>query len=187
MATICNMGAEIGATTSVFPFNNSMAKYLQSTGRGQIADLAAKYRTSLLNSDAVCLDFEISIDPDSMPNIMQGAKYDKVVEIDLSTLEPHVNGPFTPDLATPISKFAETAKKNNWPVELSVGLIGSCTNSSYEVREHFRNWGFVSRCCSLGYGSLCQHRQAGCHPRCQGQELVHNHSWFGADSRHHPA
>jgi len=113
MATICNMGAEIGATTSVFPFNASMAKYLAATGRGQIADLASKYQTNLLNPD-------------------KGAVYDKVVEIDLSTLEPHLNGPFTPDLATPLSKFAATAKKNKWPLELSVGLIGSCTNSSYE-------------------------------------------------------
>jgi len=115
MGTICNMGAEIGATTSIFPFNARMAAYLDATGRGNIAQLA-KANTSLLTPD-------------------EGAKYDQVVEIDLSTLEPHVNGPFTPDLAHPLSKFAEAVKANKWPNELSVGLIGSCTNSSYEDME----------------------------------------------------
>jgi len=112
MATICNMGAEIGATTSVFPYTKSMSEYLRVTDRSDIADAADSYR-EFLNPD-------------------QGAKYDQLIEIDLSTLEPHVNGPFTPDLATPISKFAEAVKSNNWPDELKVGLIGSCTNSSYE-------------------------------------------------------
>jgi len=113
MGTICNMGAELGATTSVFPFNQRMADYLTATERSPIAEEAAKYKDSLLSPDAGC-------------------KYDQVVEIDLSTLEPHVNGPFTPDLATPISQLGDAAKKNQWPLEVKDGLIGSCTNSSYE-------------------------------------------------------
>merc|ERR1711971_1052766 len=113
MGTICNMGAELGATTSVFPFNASMAQYLNATERQHIAAEAAKYKDSLLSPDADC-------------------KYDQVVEIDLSTLEPHVNGPFTPDLATPISQLSDTAKAKGWPLEVKDGLIGSCTNSSYE-------------------------------------------------------
>merc|ERR1712180_243550 len=113
MGTICNMGAEIGATTSVFPFNGRMADYLVATERKNIADLATEYKSALLSPDSGC-------------------QYDQVIEIDLSTLEPHVNGPFTPDLATPISKLGETAKKNSWPLEVKDGLIGSCTNSSYE-------------------------------------------------------
>jgi len=113
MGTICNMGAELGATTSVFPFNQRMADYLAATERQDIADEANKYKSALLSPDADC-------------------KYDQVVEIDLSTLEPHVNGPFTPDLATPISQLSEAAKANSWPLEVKDGLIGSCTNSSYE-------------------------------------------------------
>jgi len=112
MATICNMGAEIGATTSLFPFNKRMADYLIATGRPYIASASEKFAENL-KAD-------------------KGAKYDQVIEIDLSKLEPHINGPFTPDLATPISKFAEVAQKNGWPTELKVSLIGSCTNSSYE-------------------------------------------------------
>ncbi|XP_041977985.1 probable aconitate hydratase, mitochondrial [Aricia agestis] len=112
MATICNMGAEIGATTSVFPYNSRMEAYLKSTGRTDIAATANSYK-NLLTPDAK-------------------APYDQVIEIDLSTLEPHVNGPFTPDLANPISKLGDAAKKNGWPVDIKVGLIGSCTNSSYE-------------------------------------------------------
>jgi aconitate hydratase len=112
MATICNMGAEIGATTSLFPFNARMADYLKATNRADIAEYATKFRHNLT--------------PDA------GAHYDRVIEIDLNTLEPHINGPFTPDLATPLSKFKETLTKNGWPAELKVGLIGSCTNSSYE-------------------------------------------------------
>ncbi|KAG9508427.1 putative aconitate hydratase, mitochondrial, partial [Fragariocoptes setiger] len=111
MGTICNMGAEIGATTSVFPYNGMMRDYLVATGRQAIADMADE-NLSLLTPD-------------------KNAKYDQVIEINLSTLEPHINGPFTPDLATPISKLAEAAKKNNWPMDIKVGLIGSCTNSSY--------------------------------------------------------
>ncbi|XP_070184891.1 aconitate hydratase, mitochondrial-like isoform X1 [Littorina saxatilis] len=112
MGTICNMGAEIGATTSVFPFNHRMQDYLKATNRGDIADLANSYKNLL------------SADPK--------AQYDQVIEIDLDKLEPHVNGPFTPDLAHPISKLGETAKKHDWPMDIRVGLIGSCTNSSYE-------------------------------------------------------
>jgi aconitate hydratase len=112
MATICNMGAEIGATTSVFPYNGRMSDYLRATERKDIAEAADSHR-KFLNPD-------------------EGAKYDQIIEINLSELEPHINGPFTPDLAHPLSKFAEEVKKNNWPKELKVGLIGSCTNSSYE-------------------------------------------------------
>ncbi|KAG2202620.1 hypothetical protein INT47_002052 [Mucor saturninus] len=112
MATICNMGAEIGATTSMFPYNERMGDYLRATNRGEIANYAKQFGHNL------------RADHD--------AKYDEVVEIDLNTLEPYINGPFTPDLATPLSKFKETAIKNDWPQELKVGLIGSCTNSSYE-------------------------------------------------------
>ncbi len=110
--TICNMGAEVGATTSIFPYNARMAAYLRATKRGDIAKLADAFAPNLRADD--------------------GAEYDQVIEINLSTLEPHVNGPFTPDLATPISQFAAAVKKNNWPDKLEVGLIGSCTNSSYE-------------------------------------------------------
>ncbi|XP_014216722.1 aconitate hydratase, mitochondrial-like [Copidosoma floridanum] len=113
MATICNMGAEIGATTSVFPYNDRMKDYLKSTKRDDIAAAADQYKSALLTADS-------------------NAKYDQIVEIDLSTLEPHVNGPFTPDLANPISQLGQIAKKNGWPNEVKVGLIGSCTNSSYE-------------------------------------------------------
>lgn len=112
MGTICNMGAEIGATTSVFPFNERHAKYLEATGRKAIADQAAKYQANLL--------------PD------RDAEYDRHLEIDLDELEPYINGPFTPDLATPLSKFKDAVKENGWPEELRVALIGSCTNSSYE-------------------------------------------------------
>ncbi|PAA74493.1 hypothetical protein BOX15_Mlig018092g2, partial [Macrostomum lignano] len=113
MATICNMGAEIGATTSVFPFNDRMQDYLSATGRKDIGDLASMYKGVLLTAD-------------------KDARYDQLIEIDLSKLEPHVNGPFTPDLAHPISKLGQAAKDNSWPMDISVGLIGSCTNSSYE-------------------------------------------------------
>lgn len=113
MGTICNMGAEIGATTSVFPFNKSMTEYLNATGRSQIANFAKLYQKDFLSAD-------------------EGAEYDELIEIDLNTLEPYINGPFTPDLATPISKMKDVAVKNNWPLDVRVGLIGSCTNSSYE-------------------------------------------------------
>merc|ERR1711953_1118722 len=113
MGTICNMGAEIGATTSVSPFNKRMMDYLTATNRTAIGEEALKVQEALLTPDADC-------------------QYDQLVEINLSELEPHVNGPFTPDLATPIGKLGETAKANGWPLEVKDGLIGSCTNSSYE-------------------------------------------------------
>ncbi|KAF7433607.1 Aconitate hydratase mitochondrial [Pleurotus ostreatus] len=112
MATICNMGAEIGATTSMFPFNNRMVDYLKATKRGDIANYASRFAHNLQADE--------------------GSQYDEHIEINLSELEPHVNGPFTPDLATPISKFAQAVEENKWPAELKVALIGSCTNSSYE-------------------------------------------------------
>ena len=116
--TIANMGAEIGATTSTFSYDDSMRRYLKGTGRAEVAALADAIAEHLQG------DPEVYADP---------AKYfDQVIEIDLSTLEPHVNGPFTPDLAWPLSKFAAAVKENGWPAQLEVGLIGSCTNSSYE-------------------------------------------------------
>ena len=116
--TICNMGAEIGATTSTFGYDDSMSRYLQSTGRADVAALADGVREHL-TGDAECY-----ANPEKY--------FDRVIEIDLDTLEPHINGPYTPDLAWPISKFAEAVKENGYPQKLEVGLIGSCTNSSYE-------------------------------------------------------
>jgi aconitate hydratase len=116
--TICNMGAEIGATTSTFGYDDSMERYLRATGREAIADAANGVREHL-NADV-----EIYENPT--------AYFDEVIEINLSELEPHLNGPFTPDLATPISKMKEVAAANGWPTKVEVGLIGSCTNSSYE-------------------------------------------------------
>ncbi|CUM68509.1 uncharacterized protein PRCAT00006235001 [Priceomyces carsonii] len=115
MATICNMGAEIGATTSTFPYQEAHKRYLVETNRGPISEAAdiANNEFNYLRAD-------------------EGAEYDQVIEINLSNLEPHVNGPFTPDLSTPISKFGETANSNGWPSNVSAGLIGSCTNSSYQ-------------------------------------------------------
>lgn len=116
--TICNMGAEVGATTSIFAYDQSIERYLIATGRAEVAELANGIK-SYLEADP-----EVYENPDLY--------YDQVIEINLSELEPHINGPFTPDRATPISKMSKTAKENGWPVEVSVGLIGSCTNSSYE-------------------------------------------------------
>jgi aconitate hydratase len=116
--TICNMGAEIGATCSVFGYDNKIADYLKATERADIANLADSVR------DHLRPDAEVYADP--------AKYYDQVIELDLSELEPYVNGPFTPDLAWPISKFAQAVKENNWPEKLEVALIGSCTNSSYE-------------------------------------------------------
>ncbi len=116
--TICNMGAEIGATTSLFAYDDKMADYLRMTDRADIADEAEKVKTQLRP------------DQEGMDNPAE--YYDQLIELDLSTLEPHINGPFTPDLAWPLSKFAQAVKENNWPERLEVGLIGSCTNSSYE-------------------------------------------------------
>ncbi len=117
-ATICNMGAETGATCSIFGFDKSMTEYLIATGREEVADLALK------NSDHLIADEEVYADPSKY--------FDQYLEINLSELEPYINGPFTPDLATPVSRMKEAAFKNKWPVDVEVGLIGSCTNSSYE-------------------------------------------------------
>ncbi|HQO87847.1 MAG TPA: aconitate hydratase, partial [Bacteroidia bacterium] len=116
--TICNMGAEIGATTSIFNYDRKMADYLRGTGRADVADLADGIAAHLRG------DTEVYQQPEKY--------FDEVIEINLSELEPHINGPFTPDLAWPLSKFAAAVKENGWPAKLEVGLIGSCTNSSYE-------------------------------------------------------
>ena len=116
--TICNMGAEIGATTSTFGYDESMSRYLKSTDRAGVAEMADKIKEHLT------ADPEVYANPEKY--------FDQVIEINLSELEPHLNGPFTPDLATPISKMKEAAAANNWPTKVEVGLIGSCTNSSYE-------------------------------------------------------
>jgi aconitate hydratase len=132
--TICNMGAEIGATTSIFAYDDSMRRYLNITGRNEVvkaADLVAEHLTA---------DKEVYANPEKY--------FDQVIEINLSTLEPHINGPFTPDLAWPISKFANAVKENGWPEKLDVGLIGSCTNSSYED---------ISRASSIAQQAIDKH------------------------------
>ncbi len=132
--TICNMGAEIGATTSIFGYDDSMRRYLNITGRSEVvqaADEVAPYLTA---------DPEVYENPERY--------FDQLIEINLSTLEPHINGPFTPDLAWPLSKFAAAVKENNWPEKLDVGLIGSCTNSSYED---------ISRAASLAQQAIDKH------------------------------
>jgi len=116
--TICNMGAEIGATTSTFAYDASMERYLRATNRADVADAANKIKEHLT------ADSDVYTNPNKY--------FDEVIEINLSELEPHLNGPFTPDLATPISKVREMAAKEGWPLKVEVGLIGSCTNSSYE-------------------------------------------------------
>lgn len=116
--TICNMGAEIGATTSTFGYDESMEKYLRATNRGKVAELANGIKEHLTG------DAEVYAEPEKY--------FDEVIEINLSELEPHLNGPFSPDIATPISKMKETAAEKGWPTKVEVGLIGSCTNSSYE-------------------------------------------------------
>lgn len=116
--TICNMGAEIGATTSIFGYDQKMGDYLRSTSRADVADMADQVAEHLRG------DADVYAQPEKY--------FDQVIEINLSELEPHINGPFTPDLAWPLSKFAAAVKENNWPAKLDVGLIGSCTNSSYE-------------------------------------------------------
>lgn len=116
--TICNMGAEVGATTSLFAYDEAMERYLAATGRSEVVQAASVIKNELTG------DAEVYANPEKY--------FDQVIEINLSELEPHVNGPFTPDRATPISKLGEEAKANGWPLNISVGLIGSCTNSSYE-------------------------------------------------------
>tara|TARA_B100001175_G_scaffold302628_1_gene296849 strand:- start:1291 stop:3558 length:2268 start_codon:yes stop_codon:yes gene_type:complete len=116
--TICNMGAEVGATTSTFGYDESMERYLRSTGRGDIADAANEVK------DYLTADPEVYNEPEKY--------FDQIIEINLSELMPHINGPFSPDIATPIHEMGEKAKKNEWPLKVEWGLIGSCTNSSYE-------------------------------------------------------
>ena len=116
--TICNMGAEIGATTSTFGYDDSMERYLRATGRNDVADEANKIKEHLT------ADPEVYAEPEKY--------FDQVIEINLSELEPHLNGPFTPDRATPVSKMKDEAKANDWPTDIEWALIGSCTNSSYE-------------------------------------------------------
>jgi len=135
--TICNMGAEIGATTSIFGYDEKSEAYLRVTDRSDIADLANQVKAHLTGDD------EVYANP--------ALYFDEVIEIDLSTLEPHINGPFTPDLAWPISKFAAAVKEHGWPEKLEVGLIGSCTNSSYED---------ISRAASLAQQAVDKHLTA---------------------------
>ena len=116
--TICNMGAEVGATTSTFGYDDSMERYLRSTGRDDVADAANAVKEHLT------ADAEVYANPEKY--------FDQVIEIDLDTLSPHLNGPFTPDLATPVAEMSKVAKENDWPLQVEWGLIGSCTNSSYE-------------------------------------------------------
>jgi len=116
--TICNMGAEIGATTSLFGYDDKMFNYLIATERKEVAELANQFKDYLIG------DSEVYLEPEKY--------FDQIIEINLSELEPHINGPFTPDLATPISKIKEVVEQNGWPEKIEVGLIGSCTNSSYE-------------------------------------------------------
>lgn len=132
--TICNMGAEIGATTSIFGYDEKSEAYLRGTDRADIADLANTIKEHLTGDEAVYANPE--------------RYFDQVIEINLSELEPHINGPFTPDLAWPISKFAAAVKENGWPEKLEVGLIGSCTNSSYED---------ISRAASLAEQAVEKH------------------------------
>ena len=132
--TICNMGAEIGATTSIFGYDEKSEIYLRGTKRGDIADLANQIKEHLTGDDEVYANPQIY--------------FDQVIEINLSELEPHINGPFTPDLAWPISKFAAAVRENGWPSKLEVGLIGSCTNSSYED---------ISRAASLAQQAIDKH------------------------------
>ncbi len=136
-ATICNMGAEIGATTSIFGYDEKMRHYLIATGRADVAKAADAIAEHLTG------DPEVYANPEKY--------FDQVIEINLSELEPHINGPFTPDRATPLSKFAEEVRKNHWPEKLDVGLIGSCTNSSYED---------ISRAASIAKQALEKHLKA---------------------------
>ena len=133
-ATICNMGAEVGATTSLFPYDERMAAYLKATGRTEVADMATAVAAGLRADD------EVVVNPEKY--------YDRIIDIDLSTLEPYINGPFTPDAATPISEFSEKVLKNGYPRKMEVGLIGSCTNSSYQD---------LSRAVSLAHQVTAKH------------------------------
>ena len=125
MATICNMGAEVGATTSIFPFTSHMISYLESTHRGPVAKDASAIASALESENLLRSDKKV--------------EYDQHITIDLSTLEPHINGPFTPDLSTPLSEFKKAVEANNWPGTFGAGLIGSCTNSSYQDMTRSEN------------------------------------------------
>ncbi|MEM9053665.1 MAG: aconitate hydratase, partial [Bacteroidota bacterium] len=131
--TICNMGAEIGATTSTFGYDDSMERYLRATGRAEVADAANGIKEHLTG------DPEVYANPEKY--------FDQLIEIDLSTLSPHLNGPFTPDLATPVAEMKEKIKDTEWPQKIEWGLIGSCTNSSYED---------ISRACSIAEDALAK-------------------------------
>lgn len=124
MATICNMGAEVGATTSIFEYTEASARYLHATRRGDLASAAKIFQNfpGVGNSEDAYFRFKAD----------EGAEYDQLIEINLSELEPHINGPHTPDLSTPLSEFKKTVQDEKWPEKVSAGLIGSCTNSSYE-------------------------------------------------------
>ncbi|KAJ9156596.1 hypothetical protein NKR23_g1263 [Pleurostoma richardsiae] len=124
MSTVCNMGAEVGATTSIFPFTDASSRYLEATRRGDLSNAAKAFQNFPGVGSSEDAYFKFRAD--------EGAEYDEVIEINLSELEPHINGPFTPDLSTPLSKFKETVLAEQWPEKVSAGLIGSCTNSSYE-------------------------------------------------------
>lgn len=122
MATVCNMSAEIGSTSCIFPYSPPMARYLKATKRAYIADYVDRFKESLLTADSGSERY-----------------YDDIIEIDLDTLEPHINGPFTPDLAHPLSQFKQNVEESEWPTKLSCSLVGSCTNSSYEDLEKVRS------------------------------------------------
>ncbi|KAM0324786.1 hypothetical protein ACHAQA_007750 [Verticillium albo-atrum] len=122
MATVCNMSAEIGSTSCIFPYSQAMARYLRATKRGGIADYAELFKKDLLTADPQSDQY-----------------YDEIVEIDLSKLEPHINGPFTPDLSHPLSQFKRRVVESSWPSKLSCSMVGSCTNSSYEDLEKVRH------------------------------------------------
>ncbi|KAJ4004026.1 hypothetical protein NW766_011882 [Fusarium irregulare] len=122
MATVCNMSAEVGSTSCIFPYSQAMARYLSATRRGDIARYADSFTESLLTADRGSEEY-----------------YDEVIEIDLSTLEPHINGPFTPDLSHPLSEFKHHVQESSWPSKISQSMVGSCTNSSYEDLEKVYN------------------------------------------------
>lgn len=147
------MGAEVGATTSLFPYDERMGTYLKATGREEVAKMAVSVAADLRADD------EVLANPEKY--------YDRIIEIDLSLLEPYINGPFTPDAATPISKFAEVVITNNYPRRMEVGLIGSCTNSSYQDLSR------AASACPAGKGKEFEGCfSADCQPR------------FGADTCH---
>ncbi|CAG7559050.1 unnamed protein product [Fusarium equiseti] len=122
MATVCNMSAEVGSTSCIFPYSQAMGRYLSATQRGDIAQYADSFKQSLLTADRGSEDY-----------------YDELIEIDLSTLEPHINGPFTPDLSHPLSEFKQHVQESSWPSKISQSMVGSCTNSSYEDLEKVYN------------------------------------------------